>query len=135
MIQKFSHSTIYVLDQDRAKECYTERLGFEVREDARMDNFRWLTVGPKTQTEMSLVLMPIAAGPTMNEEKAKMLRELVESGALGGGVLATPDCRKTYEELKAKGVQFAREPTEMPYGIEAVLLDDSGNFFSLTQRL
>ena len=134
MIQRFSHSTIYVLDQDRAKEFYTEKLGFEVREDARMGDFRWLTVGPKTQTEMSLVLMPITAGPTMDEEKATMLRDLVESGALGGGVLATPDCRKTYEELKARGVQFDREPTEMPYGVEAVLRDDSGNFFSLTQR-
>jgi predicted enzyme related to lactoylglutathione lyase len=59
---------------------------------------------------------------------------LLEAGVLGGGVLATDDCRRDYEELKAKGVVFVREPKEMPYGIEALMRDDSGNFFSLTER-
>ena len=62
------------------------------------------------------------------------LKELVKRGVLGGGVLATSNCQKSYAELKARGVKFAREPKEMPYGIEAVFHDDSGNFFSLTER-
>ena len=134
MIEKVSYTTVYALDQDSAKAFYTEKLGFEVRQDERMGDFRWLTVGPKTQPDVAIVLMPVAVGPTLDEEKAAM-RTLVESGALGGGVLSTSDCRATYEELKAKGVAFSSEPKEMPYGIEALFRDDSGNFFSLTQRL
>jgi predicted enzyme related to lactoylglutathione lyase len=134
MITKHSHSTVYVTDQDRAKSFYLEKLGFEVRDDARMGTFRWLTVAPKAQPDACIVLMPIAAGPMLNDEQAKQLRTLVEAGALGGGVLETDDCRRDYEELKAKGVQFAREPKEMPYGIEALFRDDSGNFYSLTQH-
>ena len=49
-------------------------------------------------------------------------------------MLESDDVKRDYEELKAKGVEFAREPKEMPYGIEALLRDDSGNFFSMTQR-
>ena len=76
----------------------------------------------------------IAPGPMLNQDQANQLRSLVEAGVLGGGVLETDDCRRDYEELEARGVQFAREPKEMPYGTEALMRDDSGNFFSLTQR-
>jgi predicted enzyme related to lactoylglutathione lyase len=134
MITKHSHSTVYVADQDRAKVFYTEKLGLEVRDDVRMGNFRWLTVAPKTQPDACIVLMPIASGQMLTDEQAAQLRGLVAAGAIGGGVLETDDCRRDYEELKARGVSFAREPKEMPYGIEALLHDDSGNFFSLTQR-
>ena len=134
MILKHSHSTVYVIDQDRAKAFYADTLGFEVRDDAKMGDFRWLTVAPKTQPDACIVLMPIKAGPMLSEAHAKMLRELVESGVLGGGVLSTDDCRRDYDELKAKGVRFVSEPKQMPYGIEALFSDDSGNFFSLTQH-
>jgi predicted enzyme related to lactoylglutathione lyase len=138
MITKLSHSTIYVIDQDRAKDFYCNKLGFEVRTDATMGPFRWLTVGPKTQPDLEIVLMKIAVsemGPShLDAEKATMLRTLVESGVLGAGVFNTDDCKRTYAELKERGVKFESEPKEMPYGIEAVFRDDSGNFFSLTQR-
>jgi catechol 2,3-dioxygenase-like lactoylglutathione lyase family enzyme len=134
MITKLSHATVYVIDQDRAKEFYCGKLGFEVRTDATMGSFRWLTVGPKTQPELELVLMKIEASPMADADSIAALRKLVESGVLGAGVFTTDDCRRTYEELKEKGVVFASEPKEMPYGIEAVFRDDSGNFFSLTQR-
>src|SRR5262245_40644017 len=134
MITKHSHSTVYVTDQDRAKAFYTEKLGLEVRDDVKMGDFRWLTVAPKTQPDACIVLMPIASGPLMTEEQASQLRGLLEAGVLGAGVLETDDCRRDCEELKARGVAFAREPKEMPYGIEALMRDDSGNFYSLTQR-
>jgi predicted enzyme related to lactoylglutathione lyase len=133
MITKHSHSTVYVLDQDRAKAFYTEKLGFEVRDDARMGDFRWLTVAPKTQPDACIVLMPIAVGPTMTADQAAMLRQLIEARVLGGGVLETDDCRRDYTELVAKGVKFIEEPKEMPYGLAALMCDDSGNFYSLTQ--
>jgi catechol 2,3-dioxygenase-like lactoylglutathione lyase family enzyme len=134
MITKHSHATVYVTDQDRAKDFYVNKLGFEVRADARMGEFRWLAVAPKTQPESCIVLMGIKPGPFMTEEHATMLKKLVEAGAIGGGVLESDDIRKEYETLTAKGVEFKSEPKEMPYGIEAVFRDDSGNFWSLGQK-
>lgn len=134
MITKHSHSTVYVIDQDRAKAFYTEKLGFEVRDDARMGDFRWLTVAPKTQPDACIVLMALEPGPFMDEESVAMLRKLLEKGVLGGGVVETDNIRRTYEELKARGVEFISEPKEMPYGIEALFRDDSGNFFSMGER-
>jgi catechol 2,3-dioxygenase-like lactoylglutathione lyase family enzyme len=137
MITKLSHVTIYVVDQERAKQFYCDKLGFEVRTDARMGSFRWLTVGPKTQPDLEIILMPLAPveGMGIDAETIATLRRLIESGKLGAGVWETDDCRRTYDELRARGVEFKSEPREMPYGIEAVFRDDSGNFFSLTQRL
>jgi catechol 2,3-dioxygenase-like lactoylglutathione lyase family enzyme len=133
MINRLSHATVWVLDQDAAKEFYTSKLGMEVRTDQTMDGFRWLTVGPSGQPDVEIILLE--PGPPMfSEEDAKTVRGLVEKGAIGGGVLATDDCKATYDELSAKGVKFLQEPSERPYGIEAVLRDDSGNWFSLTQR-
>ena len=134
MIQKLSHTTIYVLDQERAKTFYVDTLGLEVRTDAKMGDFRWLTVGPKRQPDLQIVLMPIAPGPMMDQATAVELRKMVERGAFSGGVLETDDCQKTYEELKAKGVEFASPPQERFYGVEAIMKDDSGNWFSMTQR-
>ena len=135
MITRLSHATIYVLDQNEALAFYRDKLGFEVRMDMTMDNgFRWLTVGPKTQPDLELILMEVGEGFMFDAEKANMLRTLIKSGALGTGVLAVDDCRKTYEELKAKGVEFLSPPEERFYGIEALLKDNSGNWFSMTQR-
>lgn len=134
MIQKLSHATVYVLDQDRAKDFYVGKLGFEVRTDQTLGSFRWLTVGPKGQPDLELILMRISAGPMLDEASAAQLRALVEKGALICGAFATADVRKDYEELSKKGVRFNGPPQERPYGIETVLRDDSGNWFSLCQR-
>jgi len=134
MVTKQSHSTVYVLDQDRAKDFYVNKLGFECRDDARMGPFRWLTVGPKTQPDVRIILMGIAASPMMSEENAAMLRKLVEAGALGGGVLVTDNLERDYEDLKAKGVVFPKPPTREAYGFAAVLQDDSGNYWSFGEE-
>ncbi|MFD4194963.1 MULTISPECIES: VOC family protein [Amycolatopsis] len=132
MIKGLSHSSVYVLDQDSAKAFYTEKLGFEVRQDLRIGEFRWLTVGPAGQPDLDFILMK--PGPPQHDaETEKQIRELVAKGALGGGVWKTADCRGTHAELAARGVTFLQEPAERPYGIEAVFRDDSGNWFSLTQ--
>src|SRR5262249_22072109 len=133
MIKRLSHVNVFVLDQDRAKQFYTEKLGFEVRTDVNMDGFRWLTVGPKDQPDLN-ILLARPAPPMFTDEDAALLSGLVAKGSMAGGVIETDDCRKTYEELKARGVTFLQEPAERPYGIEALLRDDSGNWFSLTQR-
>ncbi len=134
MIKKLSHATIYVTNQDEAKKFYTEKLGFEVRTDVTMEGFRWLTVGPKTQPDLFIVLMEPKAGFMFDEATVKNIRELIQKGALGAGVFDTEDCKATYEELKGRGVEFLSPPQERPYGIEAIFKDNSGNWFSLTQH-
>ena len=134
MITRLSHATIYVLDQDEGLKFYRDKLGFEVRTDFTMDNgFRWLTLGPKPQPDLEIVLMAVKENPMFPAEKVAALRKLIESGSIGVGVLQTDDCRKTYEELKAKGVEFMQPPEERFYGIEALLKDNSGNWLSMTQ--
>lgn len=135
MIKKLSHATIYVNNQDEAYQFYVEKLGFEVRTDFTMEGgFRWLTVGPKTQPEVELVLMEPKAGMMYDEATVNQLRALIEKGVMGAGVFNTDDCQATYEELKARGVEFLSPPTERFYGIEALFKDNSGNWFSLTQH-
>jgi catechol 2,3-dioxygenase-like lactoylglutathione lyase family enzyme len=135
MITKLSHVNIYVLDQDAALEFYTQKLGFEVRTDFKMDNgFRWLTVGPKSQPELEIILFAVKPDMGMDAETAGHLRAILEKGGFGGGVLEVDDCRATYEDLKSKGVEFVSPPNETFYGIEAIMKDNSGNWFSMTQR-
>ncbi len=139
MIRQMSHTNIFVLDQDSAKAFYTEKLGFEARFDISMgeefegtgQGFRWLTVSPTEQPDLQIVLASCDMGRT--PEQAEQLRALVASGGLGPGVMTTDDCHLTYKELSAKGVTFLSEPAERPYGIEAMMRDDSGNLISLTQ--
>ncbi len=133
MIQRLSHTAIFVLDQEAALEFYVGKLGFEVRHDERMGDFRWLTVGPKGQ-DIEIVLMTLQIGPMMDADAVKAMRGLLDKGALPSGVLETDDCRKTFKELKAKGVEFKGEPAERPYGVEALMRDNSGNWFSVVQR-
>lgn len=135
MITKMSHAAIFVLDQQEALEFYRDKLGFEVRTDATMDGgFRWLTVGPKDQPNFEIILMKPDPGFMFDEATANQIRELVQGGKLGAGVFDTPDCQKTYEELKARGVEFLSPPSEQPWGIGAVFKDNSGNWFSLSQH-
>jgi predicted enzyme related to lactoylglutathione lyase len=133
MITRLSHASVYVLDQDSAKTFYTEKLGFEVRNDTDLGGLRWLTVGPKSQPDVEMILA-YPAPPMFDEETAETVRSLVAKGALGAGVMRTDDCHAAYAELKVRGVDFIQEPAERPYGIEAIFRDDSGNWFSLTQR-
>jgi catechol 2,3-dioxygenase-like lactoylglutathione lyase family enzyme len=133
MIDRLSHASIWVTDQEEAKEFYTEKLGMEVRTDETMDGFRWLTVGAKGQPDLELTLL-VPGPPMFDEETAVQIRSLVAKGSIGGGVWATDDCRATFEELSLKGVEFLQEPADRPYGVEAVFRDDSGNWFSLTER-
>jgi len=134
MITKLSHSCFYVLDQDSAKEFFTEKLGLELRDDMTFGEggMRWLTVGAKNQPDLRLTLM-VPAPPTLDEESAEQLKALIAKGVLGAGAFHTDDCRAAYRDLSAKGVTFIQEPQERPYGIEAIFRDDSGNWYSLTE--
>jgi catechol 2,3-dioxygenase-like lactoylglutathione lyase family enzyme len=122
-----------VEDQDAAKEFYVDKLGFDLRADHDMGEWRWVTVSPKGQPDLQIVLMPVDAYPKLDEAGRESLRQLMRNGMMPTAVMQTADCRKTYEELIAKGVEFRGEPKEQFYGIEALFRDPSGNWFSLTQ--
>ena len=134
MITKLSHTSFFVTDQNKAYDFYVNKLGFKINTDAIMDNgFRWLTVNPPDQPDLEIVLFPVAGPNGFDEEVNKALNFLLEKGVMGAGAFYTADCRATYEELKAKGVQFKSEPKEQFYGVEAIITDGCGNWFSMTQ--
>jgi predicted enzyme related to lactoylglutathione lyase len=133
---KISTAQLWVHDQDEALAFYTEKLGMEVRSDvtmAEMGNFRWLTVGPAGQDDIAIVLMAIPGAPVMDPGTADQVRELMAKGFAGTVFLTTDDCQASYEDLKARGVEFTEAPEDRPYGIDAGFRDPSGNSFRLTQ--
>ncbi|MBV8297735.1 MAG: VOC family protein [Acidimicrobiia bacterium] len=127
---------VWVHDQQEALDFYTKRLGMEVRADVsfpEMGEFRWLTVGPPGQEDVGIVLMPIPGPPVMDEETAEQVRTVMAKGFAGTVFLATDDCQKSYEELRARGVEFTEPPEQRPYGIDSGFRDPSGNSIRLTQ--
>jgi catechol 2,3-dioxygenase-like lactoylglutathione lyase family enzyme len=134
MITKMSHVSLFVNDQEKAFDFYVNKLGFKVHTDVKMDNgMRWLTLNPPEQPDLEVVLMDANSPMYNDEEVSKALKLLLEKGVMGAGVMYTPDCRATYEELRSKGVVFKNEPKEQFYGIEAIITDGVGNWFSMTQ--
>ncbi len=133
---KIANAHMWVNDQDEALEFYTQKLGMEVRIDARMPemgNFRWLTVGPVGQPDVSIVLMAIPGPPVMDADTAEQVRTLMAKGFAGTVFLTTDDCHAAYEDLKGRGVEFSEAPEERPYGIDSGFRDPSGNSIRLTQ--
>lgn len=131
MISHVSLMSVWVDDLDAARDFYTEKLGFEVREDVTMGDYRWLTVGHPDQLELKINLS--VPGPPLDDESAEYVRRMLAKGAIGAGGLGVADCRKTYAELVAKGVTFLAEPADRPYGVEAVMRDNSGNWWVLVE--
>jgi predicted enzyme related to lactoylglutathione lyase len=98
-----------------------------------MGNFRWLTVGPPAQPDVSIVLMAIPGPPIMDTETAEQVKGLMAKGFAGTIFLTTDDVYADYEQLKSRGVEFSEHPEERPYGIDSGFRDPSGNSFRLTQ--
>ncbi|HEY6307451.1 MAG TPA: VOC family protein [Candidatus Angelobacter sp.] len=96
MIQRMSYASIFVLDQDQAKDFYVGKLGFEVKTDESLPNgFRWLTVSPKGQADFQIILMKVAPGPKLEEKDVAAISELMKKGAFGAGVFQTAAARLT----------------------------------------
>ena len=135
-MMKLGTVQVWVNDQDEALAFYTRKLGWEVRSDQtipELGNFRWLTVSPKGQPDISVVLMTIPGPPIMDTETAQQVRDLMAKGFAGTLFLTTDDVHAAYKQLKERGVEFAEEPREQPYGIDTSFRDPSGNNLRLTQ--
>jgi predicted enzyme related to lactoylglutathione lyase len=133
---KIANAQLWVQDQEEALAFWTEKVGFEVRDDvtlAEMEGFRWLTVGPPGQQDVSIVLMTVPGEPMVDKGTQAQIRDLAAKGFAGTVFLTTDDCRADYERLVARGVEFSEAPEERPYGIDAGFRDPSGNAIRLTQ--
>jgi predicted enzyme related to lactoylglutathione lyase len=133
---RIANAQLWVHDQEEALAFYTQKVGMEVRADvtlSEMDGFRWLTVAPPGQEDVSIVLMAIPQAPVMDEETAEQVSTLMAKGFAGTVFLTTDDCQASYEELKSRGVEFSETPEERPYGIDSGFRDPSGNSIRLTE--
>ena len=133
MLNKISISHVFVLDQDEAVDFYVGKLGLEISNDMDLGFMRWLTVSVPGDPGRE-ILLEKPGPPAMDEATAAQVRELVAKGAMGFAVgFTTSDCRKTYETLKARDVEFTQEPTEQSYGIDIGLRDPFGNHIRIVQ--
>jgi catechol 2,3-dioxygenase-like lactoylglutathione lyase family enzyme len=133
MLNRITHSGVWVHDVDEALDFYTSKLGFEVRYDIRESTWAWTVVAPPGSDGPELMLSK-PGPPFMDEDTASRVLELVASGALNGGILATDNCRGDFKRLSAIGVDFHQAPMERSYGIDAAFRDPSGNSWRMTQR-
>jgi catechol 2,3-dioxygenase-like lactoylglutathione lyase family enzyme len=127
---------LWVRDQEEALAFWTDKVGFEVRSDAsfpEMPGFRWLTVGPKDQPDIEVVLMEIPGAPVFTDEQSRIVRTAMESGLIGAIFLVTDDVQRDYDDLSLKGVEFTEKPEQRPYGIDCGFRDPSGNQIRLAQ--
>ncbi|GAA1479811.1 VOC family protein [Gordonia sinesedis] len=133
MITNISLVSVWVSDIDESKKFYTEVLGFEPKDDLTLgDDFRWCTVAHPTQPELQ-VHLTTPSKPLSDDLIAAMQRAQREGGLPGLG-LAVDDCRATYDDLRAKGVEFIQPPEDRPYGVEALMRDNSGNWMVLVEH-
>jgi catechol 2,3-dioxygenase-like lactoylglutathione lyase family enzyme len=128
-----THSKLFVLDQDEALDFYVGKLGFVVTMDVGQRGSRWLTVAAPDDPNHHIYLER-PGPPAMDEATADQVRDLLTKGALGFGIaLQTDDCRKLYETLRERGVEFTQEPVEHSYGIDCGVRDPFGNQIRILQ--
>ena len=122
MLTKLANVTVVVRDYDEAIKWYTDVLGLELRMDGSMGgDYRFVTVGVKDQTEVSIVLHKLEDAP------------LPTAGSIHGLLFHTDDCRKEVERLRRGGVTITVEPEDQPWGVQAVFQDLYGNTHVLVQ--
>jgi catechol 2,3-dioxygenase-like lactoylglutathione lyase family enzyme len=131
MITNISLASVFVKDIDESKRFYVDVLGFVEKDDITMGDYRWCTVTHPDQPELQVNLT--VPGPPFDPETVEALRRALDGGGMNGLGLNVDDCRKTVEALKSKGVEFIQEPEERPYGVEALMRDNSGNWMVLVE--
>ena len=131
MITNISIASVFVKDVDESKKFYTEVLGFDEGDDITLGDYRWCTVHHPTQPELAVHLS--IPGPPHSPEMVDAINRALDEGGMHGLGMNVDDCRKTYDDLRDKGVEFIQPPEERPYGVEAVARDNSGNWMVLVE--
>jgi uncharacterized glyoxalase superfamily protein PhnB len=130
------HSSMLPHDDPEASLAfYRDALGFEVRNDVEYGGMHWITVGPPSQPDTSIVLYPPAATPGLTEEERRTVAEMMAKGTYTSINLATRDLDATFERLQASdAAEVVQEPTEQPYGIrDCSVRDPAGNLIRIQQ--
>lgn len=128
---------VWVRDQDEAVAFWTEKVGFEIKEDVTvpdLGNFRWVTVGPQGQEGTAIVLMAIPGQPVMDDTTRAQVQDLMAKGFATGLFFTTDDAQAMYERMVAAGVETTGEPMEQVYGVDFGFRDPSGNHFRVASR-
>ena len=133
MITNISITDVWVKDIDASKAFYIDVLGFVEHTDITLGDgsYRWCTVMHPSQPELE-VCLTLPGPPYSPEMVAGIYRALDEGGTFALGV-NVDDCRKTYDDLRAKGVEFINAPEDRPYGVEAICRDNSGNWIVMVE--
>lgn len=131
MITNISLTDVWVKDIDAAKAFYVDKLGFVERADITMDGYRWCTVGHPDQAELELHLA--LPGPPQSPEFVAAIEQAMDEGGTFAVGLRADDCRATVADLEAKGVEVVNQPEDRPYGVEAVVRDNSGNWLVIVE--
>jgi catechol 2,3-dioxygenase-like lactoylglutathione lyase family enzyme len=132
MITGITHSRVFVNDQDEARDFYVDKLGLEVSADVDLEVMRWLTV--RVPGGDHNILLEKADAGFRDEGSAEIIQDLMSKGDASMFILGTSDCRATFDDLKAKGVEIVEEPTDRFYGIDCAVRDPFGNQIRITQE-
>jgi catechol 2,3-dioxygenase-like lactoylglutathione lyase family enzyme len=134
MLNRISHTGVWVTDQDEALAFYRDALGFEVRTDVTVPEFgnmRWLSVAlPGQDVVLQLTAFDL---PHMDEASRDRIREVLAKGYNPPLIFEVDDCRATIERLRDRGVDITQEPVDQFYGVDAGIRDPSGNSIRITQ--
>lgn len=123
-----SNSFLPQTDPDESLAFYRDALGFEVRNDVGYGGMRWITVGPADQPEVSVVLYPPSADPSITEEETRMIAEMMAKGTFATLVLSASDVDAAFDAVQSAGAEVIQEPTDQPYGIrDCAFRDPAGN--------
>ena len=132
---KVSHCFIAVHDHLEALVFYRDILGLEVRNDTKDEGMPSVTVGPKAQPDVNIVLERATANPSVSPQDKKVMSELLANGVLRGVIFATDDCDATFEHVCRAGVEVLQEPMDQDYGVrDCAFLDPSGNIVRFSQK-
>ena len=128
MAARIAQFTLVVKNQAEALEFYTKKVGFEKKTDVTPPgSYRWVTLGPKRQ-HLELALWHVGS-PDPNRWASEW-----KPGRTPPIVMHVEDCRKTFAEMKSRGVPFKQaEPEELPWGVSATFSDPDGNLFSINE--
>ena len=129
---KLQNCFLSVDDHEKAIAFYRDALGFDVRNDVKAYGMRWVTMGPPSQPDVSVVLEPPAADPGISASDRAVMGDLLAKGLLGRLVLTTPDVDATFDRVQATGAEVVQEPMDQPYGVrDCAFRDPAGNLIRI----